>query len=280
MKHIAVRNRSMRKGDRSFTTPGLGDRVHQCLLAYNYSKRHNTPVTLHLHGQQNDKERKWKSWPELMSLFPEGSIQYVTHDNLGLLFEDEWLDHIRKPCQCVNMSGVPFDETRENVQTYYYKDVVDLHPNDPPIERESKLPLDDLLDASDLCLDEPMLQGKQEHALLMPDNIITAQFDTMDSGRQITPEEQQRIMGKYQDMGYHVVVVGGAAQTPGMKNHLTHIGYAMSKAKLHIGVDSGMMHMALLYMKRENIHVYSKGGFVSHHILRGVRNGMPLNPYA
>ena len=33
------------------------------------------------------------------------------------------------------MSGVPFDETRENVQTYYYKDVVDLHPNDPPIER-------------------------------------------------------------------------------------------------------------------------------------------------
>ena len=45
-----------------------------------------------------------------------------------------------------------------------------------------------------MCLDEPMLQGKQEHALLMPDNIITAQFDTMDSGRQITPAEQQRII--------------------------------------------------------------------------------------
>ena len=100
MKHIAVRNRSMRKGDRSFTTPGLGDRVHQCLLAYNYSKRHNTPVTLHLHGQQNDKERKWKSWPELMSLFPEGSIQYVTHDNLGLLFEDEVRPHKKTMSVC------------------------------------------------------------------------------------------------------------------------------------------------------------------------------------
>ena len=47
---------------------------------------------------------------ELMSLFPEGSLQYVTHDNLGLLYEDEWLDHIRKPCHCVNMSGVKWDE--------------------------------------------------------------------------------------------------------------------------------------------------------------------------
>ena len=56
MKHIAIRQRSMEWGDRSFTT-GLGDRTHQCLLAYNYSKRHNTPVTFHLHGKQNDKEK-------------------------------------------------------------------------------------------------------------------------------------------------------------------------------------------------------------------------------
>ena len=102
----------------------------------------------------------------------------------------------------------------------------------------------------------------------------------MDSGRQITPDEQQRIIGRYQDMGYHVITVGGDAQTPGIKNNLTHIGYVMSKEKGHIGVDSGMMHMATLYMKRENIHVYSKGGFVSHHIIRGVKNGMPLNKYA
>ena len=61
------------------------------------------------------------------------------------------------------------------------------------LSKESKLPLDDLLDASDLCLDEPMLQGKQEHALLMPDNIITAQFDTMDSGRQITPQNNKEL---------------------------------------------------------------------------------------
>ena len=280
MKHIAIRQRSMRAGDRSFTTPGLGDRAHQCLLAYNYSKRYNTPVTFHLHGKQNDKERKWRSWPELVSLFPEGSIQYVTHDDLGLMFEDEWIEHIKNNCHCTNMSGVQYDDSRKNVQTYYYKDVVDLHPNDPPVERESRLPLDNLIDASDLCLDEPMLKGKQEHALLLPDNIITAQFDTMDSGRQITPAEQQRIIGRYQDMGYHVIIVGGEAQTPGMRNHITHIGYAMSKAKLHIGVDSGFMHIALLYMKRENIHIYNKGGFVSHHIIRGVKNGMKLNPYA
>ena len=29
-------------------------------------------------------------------------------------------------------------------------------------------------------------------------------------------------------MGYHVIIVG-ELHRPGMKNHLTHIGYAMSK---------------------------------------------------
>ena len=41
--------------------------------------------------------------------------------------------------------------------------------------------------------------------------LLLLQFDTMDSGRQITPAEQQRIMGRYQDMGYHVIIVGGEA---------------------------------------------------------------------
>ena len=81
------------------------------------------------------------------------------------MFEDEWIEHIKNNCHCTNMSGVQYDDSRKNVQTYYYKDVVDLHPNDPPVEKESRLPLDDLIDASDLCLDEPMLKGKQEHII-------------------------------------------------------------------------------------------------------------------
>ena len=48
MKHIALRSKSIRSGDRPYTTPGLGDRIQSALCAYQYGKAHNTPVTLHL----------------------------------------------------------------------------------------------------------------------------------------------------------------------------------------------------------------------------------------
>ena len=48
MKHIALRSKSVRSGDRPYTTPGLGDRSHSLLLAYQYGKAHNSPVTVHL----------------------------------------------------------------------------------------------------------------------------------------------------------------------------------------------------------------------------------------
>ena len=76
MKHIALRSKSVRSGDRPYTTPGLGDRCHSLLMAYQYAKAHNTAVTIHI---TDDKwsvaggvpsAKKKKSWIELMSLFP------------------------------------------------------------------------------------------------------------------------------------------------------------------------------------------------------------------
>ena len=48
MKHIALRSKSVRSGDRPYTTPGLGDRSHSLMIAYQYGKAHNSPVTIHL----------------------------------------------------------------------------------------------------------------------------------------------------------------------------------------------------------------------------------------
>ena len=69
MKHLALRSKSMRNGDRPFTTPGLGDRVHSVLLGHLYSLLHDDKVTIHLTADKNDKPRKQQSWPEIISLF-------------------------------------------------------------------------------------------------------------------------------------------------------------------------------------------------------------------
>ena len=48
MKHIVARAFSTVRTNFKFGAPGLGDRIHHILFAYNYSVMENTPVTLHL----------------------------------------------------------------------------------------------------------------------------------------------------------------------------------------------------------------------------------------
>ena len=48
----------------------------------------------------------------------------------------------------------------------------------------------------------------------------------------------------------------------------------MAKAKFHVGSDSGMMHLAQLYMNYEDIHIYdTDGSYKSHHLVRAINNG-------
>ena len=55
---------------------------------------------------------------------------------------------------------------------------------------------------------------------------------------------------------------------------LPHIAYAISKADYHVGCDSGMMHIAQLYKKYEDIHIYDReGSYLSHHLVRAKNNG-------
>ena len=100
----------MRNGDRPFTTPGLGDRVHSVLLGHLYSLLHNDKVTIHLTADKNDKPRKQQSWPEIISLFPD-TVTYKDHDVQDLP-EDEWLAYL--------------NENGYDAENYYYKAVEEV----------------------------------------------------------------------------------------------------------------------------------------------------------
>lgn len=97
MKHLALRARSV-NSDSAYTATGLGDRIHSCVLAWVYSQAHDTPVTIHLTGDKwvgGQFANKPESWAEIVSLFPQGSIEVMPH-----LFvpktENEWLDYLSK----------------------------------------------------------------------------------------------------------------------------------------------------------------------------------------
>ena len=249
MKHIALRSKSIRSGDRPYTTPGLGDRIQSVLCAYQYGKAHNTPVTLHLTddkwsvagGKVSDKKKK--SWKEILKLFPEDTV-YVQPWPVENLPEDEWLKYLK--------------QKRIDAEIYYFKDTLHMHPN------ETVVPLE----MSQYLKNPPMLKPTVNHWL--PDQFITVQWDSTDAGRTLSPLLRESVHSKYKG---EVIYVGGEGEGV-FQTSLAHIGLAMANADFHVGSDSGMFHLAQLYMPFEKIHIYNKiSGYKSHHLVRAVGNG-------
>jgi len=250
LKHIALRSKSVRSGDRPYTTPGLGDRCHSLLMAYQYAKAHNTAVTIHI---TDDKwsvaggvpsAKKKKSWIELMSLFP-AEIIYLEPHPVENLTEVEWIKYLKK-------KGI-------DAYIYHYEDTIHMHPNETRVGIEMSQYLKTL----------PELTPSVSNGWL-PDEFITLQWDSTDSRRTLPENIRNKIHDKYKCA---VLYVGGEGKGL-LKDSIPHIGLAMKNAKAHVGSDSGMMHIAQLYKKYEDIHIYdTAGSYKSHHLVRAINNG-------
>ena len=89
----------------------------------------------------------------------------------------------------------------------------------------------------------------------LPKKYVTAQWDAGQLYRKVDrwdPDRIKNIETYYKDQGYKIIHIGGQ----GRFKDLEKIIYVISKAKYHIGADSGMMHLAKFLLPIENIHVY------------------------
>jgi hypothetical protein len=147
----------------------------------------------------------------------------------------------------------------------------DFYYGDFPGWNESK----DGIDVSEFLFSIPLLEhpiqsGKSPY--------ITCQWDSTGSQRKLSEDEVTEIVNAYKREGFNVITVGGSSLEAKYRDSLSAIAKLISGAELHIGVDSGFMHLAQLYLPPQRIHVYSKfGRYWSHHLFRGLRNGMVLN---
>jgi hypothetical protein len=238
VKHLAVQARSFR-GNRPYTTPGLGDRIHTAILGWVYGQCTDEPVTLHL------TDDKWKggqfsnkpeSWAEIISLFPAGRLQ-VCHHLVSPRSEAEWIEYL-KSCgydvEQYGYGGAGFDISR-------YLRVI------------------------------PFLKAPPQD-IDLPERFITVQWDSNAKSRTIPAHKRAEVLERY---GCEAVIVGGEAKDDRLRWSLKHIAYAMSKAVHHVGADSAFFHLAQLYMPWWSIHLYTQAP--SHHSLRARDNGAPVN---
>jgi len=234
IKHIALRSRSVRNPDKPYTCPGLGDRIHACTTAWAYGQAHDTAVTLHLTADKwtgGQFGNKPESWDEVASLFPEGSVFLCVHKDIHNPTDSRWIDHLHS-------IGI-------DAELYWYRD----HPG----QHESIVPLD----ISPFLAQIPKLYAEPQSVELPDGPYITVQWDSNERKRTISKEQRERVIARYMAEGYTPVVVGGEATIKGLGWILKKIAYAMSKASLHVGVDSAFMHMAMLYMPMHRIHLYN-----------------------
>ena len=253
MKHLAIRSLSIRKKDMPYTTPGLGDMTHTVLIGYLYSLHNNTPVTLHLTEDKYDKEKP-PTYQSLLSLLPGDTVTIKVHPVTGLP-EPQWLQFLHDQGYAAEM--------------YCYMDI--RHRYDTP-ER---------IDIAPYFATYPELDPLPVGAEVdLPDKFVTAQWDSTAKKRRLDSQQIKKIQDAYRSQGYEIITVGGEAVHPLLQRSLPHIGYAMSRAGIHIGVDSGFMHFAQLYLRPCNIHIYATNEHKwSHHLSRAIKNGCVLNHY-
>jgi len=95
----------------------------------------------------------------------------------------------------------------------------------------------------------------------LPEKFATVQFDGKQGSRTACSQNEiNRIKEYYRDEGYELITVGGDATDQlltGKTENILSIAYVMSKADLHVGIDSGMMNLAKLAMPCNKIHIYT-----------------------
>ena len=114
----------------------------------------------------------------------------------------------------------------------------------------------------------------------LPEKFVTMQWDAMGYYKRCTENEIKNITEFYENIGYKTIIVGGKAKTDILRNDLHKIAYIMSKASLHVGVDSGFMHLAKIVMPSNKIHIYTSNYMhtnTSIHLKNVLKAGAVLN---
>jgi hypothetical protein len=108
------------------------------------------------------------------------------------------------------------------------------------------------------------LKDPRETLPNLPEKYITMQWDALQKYRIIDNSRKEKIIRTYKQMGYETIIIGGKSPIPELANgSIELLCSVISKAKLHVGVDSACAHLAKIILPTNNIHLYVNTDFVS-----------------
>lgn len=256
MINIAV-NCLSRRNKLPYKSPNLGDNIHYANFAYQLHKKTGEKVILHF-GIEKKSERRW---PEIISLFPENSIGYKFYKK-GNMSDNNWVDWL------ANEAAV------ENPLIFAYRNPLtnEVHKIKHDLVFDDYLSLNSLLPAFEECAAD----------FKKPEKYIIVQWDATWVKRRLEESQIEEIENYYKERGYDIVPVGGLSELTCLKESLKHIGYAISNADYYVGINSGMWHMAQLYLPYQRISCHTQSRHVNakdDHVNRFINWGGKYNEY-
>ena len=256
MKHVVQRYWSTRVPNLVYGCPGFGDIVHSSLLTYLYGQAHNEPATLHIASHQYNRNKP-EIWDEVLQLFPTGTVFLNPHETPDDMTDLNFLNLVR--------------EQHPYALLHYYK----KYPGKLQQVLKPSFFVDEYLKTYP-CLSASNPGDK----ITLPEKFVTAQFDAGSNKRKLHKDQLVSIFDKFKKQGYEIITVGGEATDPLLRT-ATYAGYALSRADYHIGVDSGYMHLAHMFLKPENIYLYTNRpeGKWEHHLKMFRDCGCKINVY-
>ena len=251
---LAVRVSSVHEPNTPYTATGLGDRIHLMTIAWAYANATNSFVTMHISSNAMTTKKR-ESFEEIIKLFPKEKIAVEIHSYVGTN-EVEWIKYLSEK----GIEAIPF------------------HYGDHLGRYEKRVGID----ISIYLKDFPKLSSESESfsELDLPMKFFTTQWDSTALTRTLSDLAQVDVLDKYRQDGYELVVLGGKSLQRPMRDSLSAASTALSKAEFHVGVDSGFMHLAFLYLDFSKIHLYiDPKGYWAHHLFRAFDNGCIRNYY-
>ena len=232
--------------DVPFRGIALGDRIDWLCTANMMALRENdSHVLIH-------KEKEFVGWEEISSLFKPIEMTLKLSSSLNNL---NYINYYR------------YNISQENKE---YQDLLSFHKDFPKIK---------VKDYSEYFHDLPEKFVTMQWDAGRP-NLNSIRSNAKFGNRRCSTDEIIRIINFYNNLGYTVVGVGGQAENDILRNDLHKIAYIMSKAALHIGVDSGFMHLAKIVMPSNKIHIYTSNYMhtdTSIHLKNVLKAGAVLN---
>ena len=229
---------------------GLGDIIDWCCTLNMFAEYEPDECIIYIHSNHSViKSKKLDTlWKQLSSLFDRNIVLKIIDSND---YSDILLDISQNKTNS-NIINDKYFKTKGNK----YQKLLYLLGDFPKIK----------------------VKDYSEYFPDLPEKFVTMQWDADQQRRRCSEDKVKNITEFYENIGYKTIIVGGKAKTDILRNDLHKIAYIMSKASLHVGVDSGFIHLAKIIMPSNKIHVYTNFQHRLTHKLRNVlKAGAVLN---